>query len=149
MQLGVVNRLIGDWSIMGTVRWQSGRMVDYGNVRLVGITPDDLAKMHKLRKSTDPNNQYRTLVWMLPEDVIDNTIKAFSVSATGYTQGAPDGPLLRAGQRPGLPRDGLGIGHTSAQMVRRLRGGQRHRDRAAGLPDRHHDRQALQDRRAR
>jgi hypothetical protein len=86
-----LNRLIGDWSIMGLVRWQSGRMVDYGNVRLVGMTKEDVAKMHKLRKSGDANNPYRTLVWMLPEDVIDATVQAFSVSATGYTLGTPTG----------------------------------------------------------
>jgi hypothetical protein len=86
-----MNRLIGDWSIMGLVRWQSGRMVDYGNVRLVGMTKDDVAKMTQIRKTTDPNNSFRTLVWMLPEDVIDNTVKAFNISATGYTQGTPEG----------------------------------------------------------
>ena len=132
---GAMNRLIGDWSIMGLVRWQSGRMVDYGNVRLFGMTKEDVAKMHQLRKSADPNNPYRTLVWMLPEDVIDNTIKAFSVSATGYTAGAPTGPLLRAGQQPDVPGD--------RGRVRRLRRAERGRDRAAGLPDRHHDRQAV------
>ncbi len=88
---GAMNRLIGDWSIMGLVRWQSGRMVDYGNVRLVGMTKEDVAAMTQIRKSTDPNNPYRTLVWMLPEDVIDNTVKAFNISATGYTQGTPEG----------------------------------------------------------
>ena len=41
---GAMNRLIGDWSIMGLVRWQSGRMVDYGNVRLIGMTKDDVAQ---------------------------------------------------------------------------------------------------------
>jgi hypothetical protein len=86
-----MNRLIGDWSIMGLVRWQSGRMVDYGNVRLVGMTKEDVAEMHKLRKSGDPNNPYRTLVWMLPEDVINATVQAYNVSATGYTQGTPTG----------------------------------------------------------
>ena len=95
-----VNRLIGDWSIMGTVRLQSGRTVDYGNVRLVGMTAGEFEAMHKLRKSGDPNNSYRTLVWMLPEDVIDSTIQAFSISATGYTAGAPSGKYLAPANGP-------------------------------------------------
>ena len=56
--------------------------------------------MHKIRKSTDPNNPYRTLVWMLPQDIIDNTVKAFSVSATGYTQGAPTGRYFAPANGP-------------------------------------------------
>ena len=94
------NALIGDWSIMGTMRAQSGRMIDYGNVRLVGFTLDDLQDMHKLRKSSDPNNPYRTLVWMLPEDVINATVQAFSVSATGYTQGTPTGRYFAPANGP-------------------------------------------------
>jgi hypothetical protein len=97
---GAMNRLIGDWSIMGTMRWQSGRTVDFGNVRLNGFTIDELQKFHKLYKTQDPNNQYRTLVWMLPQDVIDNTIKAYSLSATGYTAGAPTGKYFSPANGP-------------------------------------------------
>lgn len=113
---GMLNRLIGDWSIMGTTRWQSGRMVDYGNVRLVGMSLSDLRAMHKLRKTPDPNNRYRTLVWMLPEEVIENTIRAFSVSATGYTQGAPSGKYFAPANGPDCLESALGIyGNTNPQ----------------------------------
>lgn len=97
---GVLNRLIGDWSVMGTMRLQSGRMIDYGNVRLVGMTPEEFSKMHKVRKSTDPNNKFRTLVWMLPDDVITATTQAFSISATGYTAGTPSGKYLAPANGP-------------------------------------------------
>jgi hypothetical protein len=106
---GFLNTLIGDWSFMGTIRWQSGRMVDYGNVRLVGMTLDELRDMHKLRKSQDPNNQFRTLVWMLPEEVIGNTVRAFSVSATGYTQGAPSGKYFAPANGPDCLEPAIGI----------------------------------------
>jgi hypothetical protein len=88
---GVVDRIIGNWNIQGVVRVQSGRMVDFGNVRLVGMTEDELRKSFKTRLVTDPANQYRTLVYLLPQDIIDNTVKAFSVNATGYSAGAPTG----------------------------------------------------------
>jgi hypothetical protein len=88
---GVMDRVIGGWNYQGVVRVQSGRMIDLGDVRLVGMSADDVRGMFKTRTVTDPNNGYRTLVYMLPQDVVDNTIRAFSVNATGYTQGAPSG----------------------------------------------------------
>ncbi len=88
---GLVDRLIGGWSYQGVARLQSGRMLDFGNVRLVGMTADDVRNAFKIRKVADPQNPYRTLVYMLPQEIIDNTIRAFSVNANGYTKGAPWG----------------------------------------------------------
>jgi hypothetical protein len=85
----LLDRLIGGWQFHGTARLQSGVWVDFGNVRMVGFNRDDLRDMFKLR--VDGNR----LVWMLPQDIIDNTVKAFNVSATsptGYSAlGAPQG----------------------------------------------------------
>src|SRR4029079_7152065 len=39
---GLVDRLIGGWEVDGIARIQSGRMVDAGNVRLVGMSENDL-----------------------------------------------------------------------------------------------------------
>ena len=97
---GVLNRIIGDWSFMGLARLQTGRLVDFGNVRLVGMSQKDLEKSFKLRMTTDPNNQYRTLVWLLPQDIIDNTVKAFNVNATGYAGEAPTGRYLAPANGP-------------------------------------------------
>ena len=82
---GFVNRLIGDWSLSLVARIQSGRLVDLGNVRLVGMTEDDVQGFFKLRFDHDGKK-----IWMLPQDVIDNTIRAYNVSAThpsGYANG--------------------------------------------------------------
>jgi len=87
----VLQRIIGNWGYEGVARLQSGRMIDLGDVRLVGMTPDDVRKSFKTRLVTDPANPYRTLVYLLPQDIIDNTVKAFSVNATGYSAGAPNG----------------------------------------------------------
>jgi hypothetical protein len=91
---GFWNRVIGGWGFQGVARLQSGRMLDFGNVNLVGMTADELRSAYKLRKATDPQNQFRTLVYMLPQDIIDNSIKAFSVNATGYSAGAPTGRYM-------------------------------------------------------
>ncbi len=97
---GVLNRIIGDWSFQGVARIQSGRLLDFGNVRMVGMTAKDVEKMIKIRMSTDPANQYRTLVWMLPQDVIDNTIKAFNLTPTGYADGEPTGRYFAPANGP-------------------------------------------------
>jgi hypothetical protein len=97
---GLLDRIIGGWSYQGLARFQSGRMLDLGNVRLFGMTPDDVRDAYKLRMTTDPQNKYRTLLYMLPQDIIDNTIKAFSVNASGYTAGAPTGRYFAPANSP-------------------------------------------------
>jgi len=95
---GAMDRLIGGWQIHGTARFQSGRMVDFGNVRMVGFTKEDLQGFYKVRLDQDQR------VWMLPQDVIDNTVKAFSVSATsptGYSSlGVPEGRYFAPANGP-------------------------------------------------
>jgi hypothetical protein len=93
-----MNRLIGGWSLDGIARVQSGRMLDFGNVRLVGMSVDELRKSFKLR--FDHANK---LVFMLPQDIIDNTIRAFSLSATsltGYSGEAPTGRYFAPANGP-------------------------------------------------
>jgi len=87
-----LDRVIGGWQIAGNARLQSGRLLDFGDVRLVGMTADELRKAFSLRIDGDGR------VFMLPQDIIDNTVKAFNVSATsatGYgTLGAPTGRYI-------------------------------------------------------
>jgi len=83
---GVMDRIIGGWQVAGTARIQSGRLVDLGNVRLVGMTEDDVRDLYKLRIDQDGR------VWMFPEEIIDETVKAFSTSATSPTGYGSLGP---------------------------------------------------------
>jgi hypothetical protein len=83
-----MNMLIGGWQVNGIARIQSGRLVDLGNVRLVNMTANDIGNMFQLR--IDPTNKNK--VWMLPQDIIDNTVKAFSVLATSTTGYGALGP---------------------------------------------------------
>ncbi|MGH9834361.1 MAG: carboxypeptidase regulatory-like domain-containing protein [Blastocatellia bacterium] len=89
----VLDRIVGGWEFDGAGRFQSGQLFDFGNVNLVGMTMDDLRKEFKLRF-----NDAAKIVNILPQDIIDNTIKAFSVSATsasGYgSLGAPTGRYI-------------------------------------------------------
>ena len=83
------DRVVGGWQIGVYSRLQSGTPVDLGNVRLFGMTKSDVQKMFKLRFD-NANKQ----IYMFPDDVIQNTILAFSVSPTsptGYAGAAPTG----------------------------------------------------------
>jgi hypothetical protein len=67
-------------------------------VRLVGMSLKDLQAMYQPRVAPDPSTGVMT-VYMLPQDVINNTIAAFNVSATsatGYssTYGVPTGRYI-------------------------------------------------------
>ncbi len=94
----ILDRIIGGWALHGNARFQSGIWVDFGNVRMVGFNEKDLWKMYKLRINE------RQRVYMLPQDVIDETIKAFSTSptsASGYgAQGVPSGRYFAPAMGP-------------------------------------------------
>ncbi len=97
---GAMDRLIGGWQVAVSSVLHSGQMVDFGNVRLVGMTKDDVQKMIQLRY--DPAGG-AGLVYILPADVIQNTINAFNVSATsatGYAGAAPTGRYFAPANGP-------------------------------------------------
>ena len=84
----LVDRLVGGWSVNGTSRVQSGRLTDLGNVRVVGMSLADAQKAFKLRKGSD--GEY----YMWPQDIIDNTLKAYNTTpatVSGFAGDAPTG----------------------------------------------------------
>jgi hypothetical protein len=89
---GFLDALIGGWEIDGVARIQTGETLDFGNVRLVGMSVDELRDAVGLRVA--PNGQ----LYILPDDILQNTVRAFNVSATsanGYgALGAPTGRYL-------------------------------------------------------
>ena len=88
---GFVDRLIGGWEFDGGGRVQSGLILSFGNVRLVGMSQKDLQKVYKIEERKDPSSG-KQLLFILPQDIIDNTIKAFSTSATSATGYGSAGP---------------------------------------------------------
>ena len=90
---GVLNQLVGGWECHGTARLQSGSPNDLGNIQLVGMTRSDLQKAMSVR--FDDANK---IAYYLPQDIIDNTIRANNVSATSATGygalGAPTGRYI-------------------------------------------------------
>jgi hypothetical protein len=114
---GVLDRIVGNWSFQGVARLQSGRMLDFGNVRLMGMTADELRDSFQIRKVTDPANQYRTLVYTLPQDIIDNTINAYSVNATGYSGNAPTGRYFAPANSPTCLETTTGFGDCGVRSL--------------------------------
>ncbi len=94
----VVERIVGGWSIGVNAKVQSGRLVNIGNVRLVGMTEDDVRDMFDLRIGNDGR------VYMWPLEVMNETIKAYSTSATSATGygslGAPSGRYFAPANGP-------------------------------------------------
>ena len=89
-----IERVAGGWNFRGFARIQSGNQVSFGNIRLVGMTLQDLRDSYRLHFDDGARQ-----IYVLPNDVIQNTIRAFSTSATsatGYSAslGAPSGRYI-------------------------------------------------------
>ena len=83
----LMTTLIGGWEFHGTGRIQGGQLLDFGNVRLVGMNRQDLEQLYGLYFDNAAE-----IIYALPKDIIDNTIKAYSVSATSSTGYGSLGP---------------------------------------------------------
>jgi len=93
----ILNTLVGGWSFSLVGRMQTV-MQNLGNVRLVGMSRAELQKMYKYYVRPNAATGIDE-IWMLPEDVILNTRRAFSTISTtldGYSAslGAPTGKYI-------------------------------------------------------
>jgi Carboxypeptidase regulatory-like domain/TonB dependent receptor len=92
----VVNAILGNWEFSGTTRVQIQSFSVTG-ARLVGMTKDQLQDAFKIRRANDPTTGVLN-VYSMPDDIILNTRRAYSVSATtanGYSAlGAPEGRYI-------------------------------------------------------
>ena len=95
---GVVERIVGGWSLGLNAKVQSGILTDLGNRRLNGMSAKEAQKLFKVRIADNGD------VFMWPQDVIDETIKAHSTSATSATGygslGAPSGRYFSPANGP-------------------------------------------------
>jgi hypothetical protein len=98
----ILDGILGGWSINGVGRIQASTVdltVDGtdGDIRLVGMTLDELQSVYKHDIRINPANGLPT-VYLLPDDIILNTRRAFSIdptSVTGYSAlGVPEGRYL-------------------------------------------------------
>jgi hypothetical protein len=97
-----VNGLVGGWTVLPTIRWQSGSPFSLGNVQLVGMTKKELQNAIGVYKNTVINGVQ--VVTYLPEDIIVNTQKAWDISVantntnggygTTFGTGGPSGRFI-------------------------------------------------------
>jgi len=92
-----LNGLAGGWGFSGVARIQA-RALNFGGVRLVGMTHDELQEMYKFYHTTNATSGLHE-VYMMPEDVRLNTRRANSTSTTsadGYSTslGPPEGRYI-------------------------------------------------------
>jgi hypothetical protein len=89
----VLNAVFSRWQFNGAARMQA-RTANFGNIRLVGMTKEEAQQLYKFEIRPDPQTGLLN-VFTMPDDVILNTRRAFSVSTTnpsGYSDlGVPTG----------------------------------------------------------
>ena len=83
----LMDRIVGGWQVSGTVRVQTGELIDLGNINVVGMSLDEVQGLFKSR-ITGPG---LAPIYSWPQDIIDNTIKAFDRDINGFRQGEPTG----------------------------------------------------------
>jgi hypothetical protein len=92
---GFLNALLGNWDMSGIARFQT-RQYSTHEGRLVGMTLEELQDGFKVR--IDRSAAGTISVWSFPQDIVDNTRRAFNTdptSPTGYgAEGPPTGRYL-------------------------------------------------------
>lgn len=94
------NAVFGGWTLVPTMRWQSGAPILMENINLVGMTAKELQDaigVYYNQTITQPNGSIRRdNVSYLPVDIIENTIRAFTTAGTlnGYSNAAPTGRFI-------------------------------------------------------
>ncbi|MGB7207620.1 MAG: carboxypeptidase regulatory-like domain-containing protein [Pyrinomonadaceae bacterium] len=96
------NAVFGGWSLLPSIRWQSGAPILMENIQIVGMTGKDLQKavgVYYNQSIVQPNGSTLVAnVTYLPANIISNTLRAFTVTGTtsnGYAAGqAPTGQFI-------------------------------------------------------
>lgn len=93
----ILNGILGNWEFSGNARMQTQRFRITG-AKLVGMTRDELNKEFKIRIYKNATTG-TTSVFTMPQDIIDNTRRAYSTdptTATGYSTalGVPSGRYI-------------------------------------------------------
>ena len=98
-----LNGLIGNWEFSGTGRLQVRDFRIDDASRLVGMTEDELKNAFTVEKIRDASGSI--VVWSLPQDIIENTRRAWNTdptSPTGYSaDGVPTGRYIAPASAPG------------------------------------------------
>jgi hypothetical protein len=99
---GLVHALLGDWDFSGIARFQA-RQFSTHEGRLTGMSERELQDSFSIR--TERSADGTITVWSFPQDIVDNTRRAFNTdptSPTGYgAEGPPSGRYIAPPSDPG------------------------------------------------
>ena len=76
---GFIDELSAAGSSTASPASRAARSLDFGNVRLVGMSAQEDLQKAQIKLRVDAAVQRRSCIYILPQDIIDNTVKAFSV----------------------------------------------------------------------
>ncbi|HMQ02686.1 MAG TPA: TonB-dependent receptor [Pyrinomonadaceae bacterium] len=110
-----VDGIIGGWTILPTIRWQSGSPFSLGNVQLVGMTKKELQKAIGVYKNSVISGVQ--VVTYLPEDIIVNTQRAFNISVANTTTNNGYGTTFGSGGPQGRFIAPAGFGNCISRYV--------------------------------
>jgi hypothetical protein len=127
----VMNAVLGNWEFSGTGRLQR-ELFDMGSVKIVGMSKKELQENFKIRRVAAPDGTIT--VFSFPQDIIDNTRRAYNTdpgSATGYGgDGPPTGRYIAPPSDPscislyrgdcGAPKQVLLLGPTFSRWDMRI-----------------------------
>ncbi|MBK7704934.1 MAG: carboxypeptidase regulatory-like domain-containing protein [Acidobacteria bacterium] len=105
-----VNGIVGGWTVLPTVRWQSGSPFSFGNVQLVGMTVKELQKAIGVYKGG-------SVVNYLPDDIILNTQRAFDINVANTTSNGGYGTQFGTGGPTGRFLAPAGYGNCVQKTV--------------------------------
>lgn len=92
-----VDGFLGGWSLLPTLRWQSGSPFSFGNVELVGMTKKELQKAIGVYKNTVLPGSTIPVVTFLPLDIIVNTQRAFDINVANTNSNGGYGTTFGTG----------------------------------------------------
>ncbi|HWK11255.1 MAG TPA: hypothetical protein VNR64_14440 [Vicinamibacterales bacterium] len=96
-----MNAILGNWEFSGTGRLQR-ELFDMGSVKIFGMSKDEVQKNFQIRRAVSETGTIT--VFSFPQDIIDNTRRAFNTdpgSATGYGgDGPPSGRYVGPASNP-------------------------------------------------
>ena len=96
-----LNAVVGNWEYSGTGRVHK-ELYDMGSVRVVGMSMDELQDAFQIRTVRDDAGAIT--VFSFPQDIVDNTRRAYNsdpTSPTGYSgDGAPTGRYIAPASTP-------------------------------------------------
>ncbi|MBP1598733.1 MAG: hypothetical protein H6Q05_4110, partial [Acidobacteria bacterium] len=86
---GALDRVVGGWQFQGASRIQSGNLLDFGNVNMVGMTDEEFQDLVGVWF-----DDAKKIAYYYPKDIIDESYKAYQYDAGGFTSGAPSGRYI-------------------------------------------------------